>query len=85
MKVPFGKVMLLALDGKIFRQESRNGVFMWDSVLLCAMKRKSLVPMKDIFLDELSKPKVEDTTYCKLKIIIYLASLMAIESINNKC
>ena len=86
MKVPFGKVMLLALDGKIFRQESRNGVFMWDSVLLCAMKRKSLVPMKDIFLDELSKPKVEDnpTTYCNLKITIYLASLMAMESINNK-
>ena len=59
---------------------------MWDSVLLCAMKRKSLAPMKDIFLDELSKPKVEDnpTTYRKLKITIYLASLMAMESINNK-
>ena len=35
--------------------ESRNGVFMWDSVILCAMKRKSLEPTTDTIFDELYK------------------------------
>ena len=44
---------MVRFSGK--RLESRNGVFMWDSVILCAMKRKSLEPTTDTIFDELYK------------------------------